>query len=69
MTPISKPRLVVVTLALAASMFGGVVSAYGAGRDAQQQEQCRPIVARYLAVLKSAQEWEARYRQMYPESR
>ena len=56
-------------VAIAAALLGGFVGSrveaivQGAGQDGPT------ISAHDQAVLKAAQEWEARYRQIYPNSR
>ncbi len=66
-TSVSAPFIA--AIALAAAVLGGVIGTAvqtavdGAGAQAQV------LTVRDLLVLKQAQEWEARYRAMYPNSR
>ena len=60
----------VVAIALAAAVLGGIagtaVQTIGAGAGPKAAPQ---LSVHDLQVLKQAQEWEARYRAMYPTSR
>ena len=69
----TQPRVLArstAAIALAAAVLGGVL---GAGVQAVSQgaltDRSTAASVRDLNVLKAAQEWEARYRQQYPNSR
>ena len=62
------PATIVAGIALGAALLGGIVgNRVGAALD---NAHGAPIVsARDQAVLQAARDWEARYRQMYPDVR
>ena len=63
------PSRTIAGVALAAAVLGGIV---GGGVQALTHASSGgvPVVSAHdQAVLKAAQEWETRYRQMYPTSR
>ena len=68
-----SPAIALTAITLAASVVGGVVGGAVVGRavgDGVQEgviERLRAADAHDAAVLRSAQDWERRYRQMYPE--
>ena len=68
-TQVRYPSRTIAGVALAAAVLGGIV---GGGLQALSHPSsggAPAVSARDQAVLTSAQEWETRYRQMYPNSR
>ena len=64
-----NPAVLIAGVALAAAVFGGIVGTSVQTILDGSAPQSPALSAHDLAVLKSAQEWEARYREMYPNSR
>jgi hypothetical protein len=67
----TQPRTLtgkVAGIALAAAVLGGIVVGGIQALSHGTPANAPSISAHDLAVLKSAQEWEARYKQMYPGS-
>ncbi|HUP53948.1 MAG TPA: hypothetical protein VM408_00450 [Methylomirabilota bacterium] len=65
------PIVALAAVAIAASMLGGIVGGLVGPRvqalvESAAIERAQAVAVRDQAVLKSAQEWEARQRQMYP---
>ena len=67
-TSISFPARFVAGIALAAALAGGIVGG-ALGLLSHPSTVGPTLSARDQVVLQAAQEWEARYRQMYPNSR
>jgi hypothetical protein len=68
-TQVRYPTRTLAAVALLASLAGGLA---GTGLQALSHAPAADApgsATRDLVVLKAAQEWEARYRQMYPNSR
>jgi hypothetical protein len=68
-----NPALALAGVAIAASMLGGIVGGVVGTRvqaiaEGAAAQQAQAAAAHDQAVVKSAQEWEARQRQMYPIS-
>ena len=66
---ISFPARVVVGIALAAALVGGILGGTFQALNHPSTAGAPTVSARDQVVLQAAQEWEARYRQMYPNSR
>jgi hypothetical protein len=66
-----SPALALAGVAIAASMLGGIVGGVVGTRvqalvESAAIQRAQVVAAHDQAVLESAQEWEARQRQMYP---
>jgi uncharacterized membrane protein len=68
-TQIRYPARTVAGIALAAVVLGGIVGGGVQALTHASSDGIPAVSARDQAVLKAAQEWEARYRQIYPSSR
>ena len=70
-TQVRYPTRAIAGIALAASLLGGIVGAgFQAISHAPTGGAAAPAIsARDQVVLQAATAWEARYRQMYPNSR
>jgi hypothetical protein len=68
-TRLGFPTRMVAAVALAAALVGGIVGAAVKDLDFGSPVGAPTLSARDQVVLQAATEWEARYRQMYPESR
>jgi uncharacterized membrane protein len=68
-TQIRYPARTVAGIALAAVVLGGIVAGGVQALTQASSDGIPAVSARDQAVLKAAQEWEARYRQIYPSSR
>jgi hypothetical protein len=68
-TQTKSPAVLIAGVALAAAVVGGIVGTSVQTILDGAAPQSPALSAHDLAVLKSAQEWEARYREMYPNSR
>ena len=66
---ISFPARVVVGVALAAALVGGILGGTFQALSHPAAAGGPTLSARDQVVLQAGQEWEARYRQMYPNSR
>ena len=69
-TQVRYPTRTIASVALAAALLGGIVGTGVQVISRAPSVGAPPAISAHdLDVLKAAQEWEARYRQMYPESR
>ena len=68
-TQVRYPSRAIAGVALAAALLGGLVGGGVQALTHPSSDGVPAISARDQAVLKAAQEWETRYRQMYPNSR
>jgi len=64
-----SPAALIAGVAVAAALVGGIVGTSVQTILDGTGPQAPALSAHDLAVLKAAQEWEARYREMYPNSR
>lgn len=70
-TQLRIPTRTIAGVALAAALAGGILGSglQALSRGATTDGRGGGLSARDLVVLQAAQEWETRYRQMYPNSR
>jgi hypothetical protein len=68
-TQVRYPSRTIAGVALAAAVLGGIVGGGVQALTHASSDGVPAVSARDQAVLKAAQEWEARYRQIYPNSR
>ena len=69
-TQFRYPTRTIAGVALVAALIGGIVGTGVQAIGRTPSVGAPPVTSAHdLDVLKAAQEWEARYRQMYPESR
>ena len=64
-----SPATMIAGVAIAAAVLGGLVGTRVEGIVQGLGQDGPTISAHDQAVLKAAQEWEVRYRQIYPNSR
>ena len=66
-TPLRVPAAAVAGIALAAALIGGILGSAFQLLNRPAAVGSAPMSARDQVVLQAGAEWEARYRQMYPE--
>jgi hypothetical protein len=66
---IRVPGRAVAAIALAAALVGGILGSALQAMNRPATTGAPTVSAREQVVLTAAQDWEARYRQMYPTSR
>ena len=65
-TPVQFPARGVAAIALAAALVGGILGSAFQALSHPVSAGAPTVSARDQVVLKAAQDWETRYREMYP---